>query len=56
MLTALVMAALSLGNMHAQTKWTELNSWDFRKANETEWRKVTLPYSCNAIDGQSARY
>lgn len=25
MLTALVMAALSLGNMHAQTKWTELN-------------------------------
>ena len=56
MLTALVMAALSLGNMHAQTKWTELNNWDFRKANETEWRKVTLPHSCNAIDGQSARY
>ena len=56
MLTAIVMAALSQGNMHAQTKWTELNSWDFRKANETEWRKVTLPHSCNAIDGQSARY
>lgn len=56
MLTAIVMAVLSLGNMHAQTKWTELNSWDFRKANETEWRKVTLPHSCNAIDGQSARY
>jgi len=40
----------------AQTRTTELSSWDFRKAADTEWAKVNLPHSCNNIDGQSKKY
>jgi len=38
------------------TTRTELSLWDFRKADSNEWTSVTLPHSCNAIDGQSASY
>lgn len=40
----------------AQTRWTELKDWSFRKEAQTEWERVSLPHSCNALDGQSARY
>lgn len=40
----------------AQTRWTELSEWEFSKEGESEWQRVVLPHSCNALDGQSARY
>lgn len=46
----------------AQTRWIELNEWQFCKAadgdngGQAAWTTVRLPHSCNAIDGQSARY
>lgn len=40
----------------AQTQWQELRDWRFRKDADTEWQAVTVPHSCNANDGQSARY
>lgn len=40
----------------AQTSWQELRDWDFRKDADAEWQRVRVPHSCNATDGQSARY
>ncbi len=38
------------------TKIQELDSWLFRRADESGWTKVKLPHSTNAVDGQSAKY
>ena len=39
-----------------RTVWTELDHWYFRKAGVDSWQRVKVPHSCNATDGQSARY
>lgn len=33
-----------------------LSEWEFRRADCEKWQNVTLPHSCNAIDGQSEQY
>jgi hypothetical protein len=37
-------------------KVTDLTEWQFAKLKPDMWCKVTVPHSCNAIDGRSAKY
>lgn len=37
-------------------KVTNLKTWQFAKAHPEMWTTVTIPHSCNAIDGHSSRY
>ena len=38
------------------TQTRELSQWAFRRATDSEWTRVRLPHSTNAVDGQSAEY
>ena len=40
---------------HAPKGRTALVEWEFSK-NGTDWERVTVPHSYNAVDGRSARY
>ena len=35
---------------------TNLTKWQFSKNNANDWTWVTVPHSCNAVDGHSASY
>ena len=37
-------------------KVTKLDKWQFAKEGSNNWTEVTVPHSCNAIDGHSASY
>ena len=37
-------------------KTTELVNWRFAKVSPSLWMDVTLPHTCNALDGHSAKY
>lgn len=37
-------------------KVTNLDTWQFAKSNPEMWTTVTVPHSCNAIDGRSSKY
>lgn len=39
-----------------QQIFTPLDVWQFSKNTESVFSEVTLPHSCNAVDGQSASY
>lgn len=55
-LAVFFLSAMSSVGLSGQTRWTELDRWEFRKAGESGWSEVVLPHSCNAADGQSAHY
>ena len=40
---------------HDSKGWTALVEWDF-SLDGTQWERVTVPHSYNAIDGRSAKY
>lgn len=40
----------------AENSRTTLSEWEFRRGDSEVWEQVSLPHSCNAIDGQSEHY
>ena len=49
-LTLFLLAACSSGN-----RKTQLEDWEFSYDGKS-WEEVTVPHSCNAVDGRSAAY
>ena len=59
-LKTIILAACTflIYNAYAQRagyEQTELRTWEFSK-DSANWQEVTLPHSCNAQDGHSAKY
>lgn len=60
LLTALVVTATQAANVDRNPslsyKTTDLTEWQFAKQKPEMWCRVTVPHSCNATDGHSAKY
>ena len=54
-LATLMLAAQSVCGQRRAWQQTELKQWNFSK-NKTEWQQVSIPHSCNAMDGHSQSY
>ena len=49
-------AKLADSNPVLGSKVTNLDKWQFAKSAPEMWTNVTIPHSCNAIDGHSSSY
>ncbi len=54
-LAAFTIAVQSATAQRRAWEQVELKQWDFSK-DKTEWQQVSIPHSCNAIDGHSKKY
>ena len=52
---ALILFSALFLSLTLQAKTTKLNDWEFSK-DGSSWENVTVPHSCNAIDGRSRKY
>ena len=52
---AMLTVAVPAMSQRLAFKQSELKEWQFSK-DQTAWQSVTIPHSCNALDGHSANY